>query len=92
RFGGIVAINDFSMEVEAGSIHALIGPNGAGKSTVFNCISRIYQPATGKIVVAGQDVTAFPPHAMAGLGVARTFQNLELFNELSVIENVMLGA
>ncbi|MBN8942305.1 MAG: ABC transporter ATP-binding protein [Rhizobiales bacterium] len=92
RFGGIVAINDFSMEVEAGSIHALIGPNGAGKSTVFNCISRIYQPATGRIVVAGQDVTALPPHAMAGLGVARTFQNLELFNELSVIENVMLGA
>ena len=92
RFGGIVAINDFSMEVEEGAIHALIGPNGAGKSTVFNCISRIYQPATGRIVVAGRDVTGLPPHAMAGLGVARTFQNLELFNELSVIENVMLGA
>ena len=92
RFGGIVAINDFSMEVEEGAIHALIGPNGAGKSTVFNCISRIYQPATGRIGVAGRDVTGLPPHAMAGLGVARTFQNLELFNELSVIENVMLGA
>ncbi|CEJ11741.1 Lipopolysaccharide export system ATP-binding protein LptB [bacterium YEK0313] len=92
RFGGIVAINNFSMEVEQGTIHALIGPNGAGKSTVFNCISRIYQPATGRIVVAGRDVTGLPPHAMAGLGVARTFQNLELFNELSVIENVMLGA
>ena len=92
RFGGIVAINDFSMEVEEGAIHALIGPNGAGKSTVFNCISRIYQPATGRIVVAGRDVTGLPPHAMAGRGVARTFQNLELFNELSVIENVMLGA
>ncbi|MCZ0732837.1 ABC transporter ATP-binding protein [Phreatobacter sp. AB_2022a] len=92
RFGGIVAINNFSMEVEEGTIHALIGPNGAGKSTVFNCISRIYQPATGRIVVAGRDVTGLPPHAMAGLGVARTFQNLELFNELSVIENVMLGA
>jgi branched-chain amino acid transport system ATP-binding protein len=92
RFGGIIAINNFSMSVEEGRIHALIGPNGAGKSTVFNCVSRIYQPTSGRITVAGQDVTGLPPHAMAGLGIARTFQNLELFNELTVLENVMLGA
>jgi branched-chain amino acid transport system ATP-binding protein len=92
RFGGLTAVNRFSMAVEVGAIHALIGPNGAGKSTVFNCISRIYQPAEGRILLDGEDITGLKPHAMAGRGVARTFQNLELFNELSVIENVMLGA
>jgi len=92
RFGGLTAVNRFSMEVTKGTIHALIGPNGAGKSTVFNCISRIYQPAEGRILLDGEDVTGLKPHAMAGRGVARTFQNLELFNELSVLENVMLGA
>ena len=92
RFGGLTAVNRFSMEVAKGTIHALIGPNGAGKSTVFNCISRIYQPAEGRIVLDGEEITGLKPHAMAGRGVARTFQNLELFNELSVVENVMLGA
>src|SRR5262245_55693102 len=92
RFGGLTAVNRFSMEVEEGTIHALIGPNGAGKSTVFNCSSRIYQPAEGRIVLRGEDITGLKPHAMAGRGVARTFQNLELFNELTVLENVMLGA
>jgi branched-chain amino acid transport system ATP-binding protein len=92
RFGGLTAVNHFSMDVEAGAIHALIGPNGAGKSTVFNCISRIYQPAYGRIVLDGEDITGLKPHVMASRGVARTFQNLELFNELTVLENVMLGA
>ena len=92
RFGGLTAVDDFSMSVEAGAIHALIGPNGAGKSTVFNCISKIYRPTAGRVVFGGQDITGLPPHAMAGLGIARTFQNLELFNELTVLENVMLGA
>ncbi len=92
RFGGLTAVNRFSMDVEAGAIHALIGPNGAGKSTVFNCISRIYQPAEGRIVLDDEDITGLKPHVMASRGVARTFQNLELFNELTVLENVMLGA
>jgi branched-chain amino acid transport system ATP-binding protein len=92
RFGGLTAVNRFSMNVQEGAIHALIGPNGAGKSTVFNCISRIYQPAEGRIVLDGEEITGLKPHVMAGRGVARTFQNLELFNELTVLENVMLGA
>ena len=91
RFGGLTAVNNLSVEVERGKVHALIGPNGAGKSTTFNCISRYYQPNAGRIVIDGQDVTALSPDRMAGLGVARTFQNLELFAELSVYENVLLG-
>lgn len=91
RFGGLVAVNSLSFEVERGAIHALIGPNGAGKSTTFNCISRYYQPTEGRIVVDGQDVTRHAPTRMAGLGIARTFQNLELFGDLSVYENVLLG-
>jgi len=91
-FGGLIAVDDLSLNVDSGEIHALIGPNGAGKSTLFNCISRIYQPTSGRIAFNGQDITRLPPHAMAGLGIARTFQNLELFNNLSVLENVMLGA
>jgi branched-chain amino acid transport system ATP-binding protein len=91
RFGGLTAVNQLSFDVERGTIHALIGPNGAGKSTTFNCISRYYQPTEGKIRIEGEDITHYPPARMAGLGVARTFQNLELFSELSVYENVMLG-
>lgn len=91
RFGGLVAVNNLSFEVARGSIHALIGPNGAGKSTTFNCISRYYQPTEGSIAIDGQDVTHYPPTRMAGMGVARTFQNLELFSDLSVYENVLLG-
>ena len=92
RFGGLTAVDDFSLSVEAGAVHALIGPNGAGKSTVFNCISKIYRPTAGRVHFEGGDITDLPPHAMAGLGIARTFQNLELFNDLTVLENVMLGA
>jgi branched-chain amino acid transport system ATP-binding protein len=91
RFGGLVAVNSLSFDVARGSIHALIGPNGAGKSTTFNCISRYYQPAEGRIVVDGEDVTHHAPSRMAGMGIARTFQNLELFGDLSVYENVLLG-
>jgi branched-chain amino acid transport system ATP-binding protein len=91
RFGGLVAVNSLSFEVARGSIHALIGPNGAGKSTTFNCISRYYQPTEGRIVVDGEDVTQHAPTRMAGMGIARTFQNLELFGDLSVYENVLLG-
>lgn len=91
RFGGLTAVNNLSFQVEQGTIHALIGPNGAGKSTTFNCISRYYQPNAGGIVLDGVDVSHAKPNQMAGLGVARTFQNLELFGELSVYENVLLG-
>jgi len=91
RFGGLLAVNGLSMQVERGRIHALIGPNGAGKSTTFNCISRYYQPAEGRIVLDGEDITRHRPHQMAALGVARTFQNLELFGELTVRENAILG-
>ncbi|OZI69433.1 ABC transporter ATP-binding protein [Bordetella genomosp. 2] len=91
KFGGLTAINALSMEVERGRIHALIGPNGAGKSTTFNCISRYYRPSAGRIVYEGQDITRQPPHRMAALGIARTFQNLELFGALSARENVLLG-
>lgn len=91
RFGGLVAVNNLSFDVARGSIHALIGPNGAGKSTTFNCISRYYQPTEGHIVVDGEDVTHHAPSRMAGMGIARTFQNLELFGDLNVYENVLLG-
>ncbi len=91
RFGGLTAVNGLSFQVAKGTIHALIGPNGAGKSTTFNCISRYYEPAAGRIAIDGIDVTQYKPDRMAALGVARTFQNLELFGELSVRENVLLG-
>jgi branched-chain amino acid transport system ATP-binding protein len=91
RFGGLTAVNDLSFQVRKGTIHALIGPNGAGKSTTFNCISRYYQPTAGRIVLEGRDVSRERANRMAGFGVARTFQNLELFGELSVYENVLLG-
>lgn len=91
RFGGLTAVDDLSFEVGRGRIHALIGPNGAGKSTTFNCISRYYDPSGGAIALAGEDITRRGASDMAALGVARTFQNLELFNELSVEENVLLG-
>jgi branched-chain amino acid transport system ATP-binding protein len=91
RFGGLTAVNNLSLKVKQGTVHALIGPNGAGKSTTFNCISRYYQPTEGRIVLDGQDITNWRPERMAGVGVARTFQNLELFGELSVYENVLLG-
>ncbi len=90
-FGGLTAVKSLSFEVEQGHIHALIGPNGAGKSTTFNCISRYYDPSAGSIYFNGEDITHKRAHQMASLGVARTFQNLEMFNELSVLENVLLG-
>jgi branched-chain amino acid transport system ATP-binding protein len=91
KFGGLTAVNDLSFQVQKGTVHALIGPNGAGKSTTFNCISRYYQPNAGRIVLDGHDVSRERAHRMSSFGVARTFQNLELFGELSVYENVLLG-
>ncbi len=91
RFGGLTALNDFSMDVAQGSIHALIGPNGAGKSTVFNCCSRFYTPASGDIVFEGQSLLKVPAHQVARMGVARTFQNIESCRSLTVLENLLIG-
>ncbi len=79
------------MAVAEGAIHALIGPNGAGKSTVFNCVSRFYTPAEGDIRFAGRSLLAVPAHGIAALGIARTFQNIELCRSLTVLENVLVG-
>ena len=90
--GAVVTVGfAYLFAVDNGRIHALIGPNGAGKSTTFNCISRYYRPSSGSIRFNGADITKKKPHEMAALGVARTFQNLELFGALSVRENALLG-
>ncbi len=90
-FGGIVAVDDLSLQVRPGALHALIGPNGAGKTTVLNCISRFYSPDAGSIRVDAHELTRLPDHGVAAIGVARTFQNLELFGELSVLDNVRIA-
>ena len=92
RFGGITALDHVALTVDAGDFVGLIGPNGAGKTTIFNCLTRRYVPQEGTIRYAGRDLLAVPPHAIAAAGIARTFQNLGLFAELTVRENVMVGA
>jgi branched-chain amino acid transport system ATP-binding protein len=91
RFAGVVALNAVSFQVGARSIHAVIGPNGAGKSTLFNVVSGAYRPAGGTVVFRGTDLTRLAPHRIAGLGVARTFQNIALLPHETVEENLMLG-
>ena len=91
RFGGLRALNRFSMDVAQGAIHALIGPNGAGKSTVFNCVSRFYRPSEGDILFEGQSLLRVPAHGIAARGIARTFQNIELCRRMTVLENVLIG-
>ena len=90
--GSVVALDGLSFSVDEGEIVGLIGPNGAGKTTMFNCLSRLYRPFTGTITFDGKDVLAVPPHGIARLGIARTFQNLALFPSLTVLENLMIGA
>ncbi|MEV0620473.1 ABC transporter ATP-binding protein [Nonomuraea sp. NPDC050404] len=92
RFGGITALDGVGFEVAGGEMVGLIGPNGAGKTTLFNCMTRRYDPDAGTISYEGRDLTAVAPHAIAGLGIARTFQNLGLFPRLSVRDNVLVGA
>lgn len=92
RFGGIVALSDLSFTIEPGSICGLIGPNGAGKTTLFNVVSRIYDPTTGTVTFDDQDLLTLPPHRISEVGVYRTFQNLALWPNMSVLENVMAGA
>jgi branched-chain amino acid transport system ATP-binding protein len=91
RFGGITAISDISFKVPQGVIFAVIGPNGAGKSTIFNCINGIYKPTEGSITFDGEDITALKPYKIAHKGIARTFQNLALFRNMTVLENLLLG-
>jgi branched-chain amino acid transport system ATP-binding protein len=92
RFGGVVALDDVSFDVEQGEIAGLIGPNGAGKTTAFNVISRLYRPETGKITFDGEDLLSTPPYKVVRRGIARTFQNVELFSTMTVLENVLVGA
>lgn len=91
KFGGLTAVDRLSLEVEPGTIHAIVGPNGAGKSTVFNMISRFYAPAQGTIRFDGTDLADLRPHDVAGLGIARTFQNIELFEHSTVLDNLLVG-
>ena len=91
RFGGVLAVNKVSFEVMRGEVFTLIGPNGAGKTTVFNLISRIYTPTTGTLHFEGQLLSDKPPHHIAALGIARTFQNIELFENATVLQNLLIG-
>jgi branched-chain amino acid transport system ATP-binding protein len=91
EFGGIVALADLSFTIEQGQICALIGPNGAGKTTLFNCVSRVYEPVSGRVTFDGENLLSMPPHRIVRAGIARTFQNLALFPALTVLENVMVG-
>ena len=91
RFGGVLAVNNVSFDVKKGEVFTLIGPNGAGKTTVFNLISRIYTPTEGQIDFEGVRLTDQPPHKIADLGIARTFQNIELFENASVLHNLLIG-
>ncbi len=90
-FGGIRAVDGVSFAVEAGQVFTIIGPNGAGKTTIFNLISRIYDPTDGRLVFRDEDITRVPPHEIARRGIARTFQNIELFEHASVLQNLLLG-
>ena len=91
-FGGVKAIDDFSLTLEEGKVHGLIGPNGAGKTTIFNNITGIYKPTEGKIEFLGKDVTGDMPYKIAQMGIGRTFQNIRLFAKLSVLDNVVIAS
>lgn len=91
RFGGVTAVSQVSFNVEEGEVFALVGPNGAGKSTLFNLISRIYDPAEGDIRFDGRTILDRKPHEIARLGIARTFQNIELFDHATVAQNLLVG-
>jgi branched-chain amino acid transport system ATP-binding protein len=92
RFGGIVALDGVSLDVARGQISGLIGPNGAGKTTAFNVITRLYRPESGTLELDGESLLRTPPHRIVERGIARTFQNINLFRTMSVLENVLVGA
>ena len=90
-FGGVHAVRDVSFEIESGEVFSIIGPNGAGKTTVFNLISRFYDLGSGRMVMGGEDMTDVPAHRVAEAGIARTFQNTELFDRETVLDNLLVG-
>jgi len=90
-FGGVKAVQNVTFEVQEGEIYAIIGPNGAGKTTVFNILSRLYEPTAGKVIFEDQDITKVPAHKVAQSGIARTFQNIELFEHATVLHNLLIG-
>ena len=90
-FGGLRAVDELDLDIENGEIRGIIGPNGAGKTTIFNIITGIYQPNRGKIFFDGEDITSLPSHKIAKKGIGRTFQNIELFPGLTVLDNVIIG-
>jgi branched-chain amino acid transport system ATP-binding protein len=91
NFGGVQALDGVSFEVEPGEVFTIIGPNGAGKTTIFNIISRIYDPTRGELLFRDENITRVPPHDIARRGIARTFQNIELFEHATVLQNLLLG-
>jgi branched-chain amino acid transport system ATP-binding protein len=91
NFGGVQALDGVSFAVEPGHVFTIIGPNGAGKTTIFNLVSRIYDPTRGQVIFRGEDITRVPPHEIARRGIARTFQNIELFEHATVLQNLLLG-
>jgi branched-chain amino acid transport system ATP-binding protein len=91
NFGGIYAVDDVSFSVQKGEVFTIIGPNGAGKTTIFNLVSRIYDPTAGRLIFEDRDITATPPHRIAQLGIARTFQNIELFEHATLLQNLLLA-
>ena len=91
EFGGLVAVNNVNFAVPRGKVISLIGPNGAGKTTFFNMLTGVYKPTSGKVIFLGEDVTGKPPHAITARGVGRTFQNIRLFADMTMLENVLVG-
>jgi branched-chain amino acid transport system ATP-binding protein len=91
QFGGVRAVSEVSFQVEQGEVFTLIGPNGAGKTTIFNLISLIYPPTSGRILFEGEELTGLAPHKVAMKGIARTFQNIELFEQATVLQNLLVG-
>jgi len=91
RFGGVVAVDNVSFELERGEVYTIIGPNGAGKTTIFNLIGLIYPSTSGRIVFQGRELNGLAPHRVAELGIARTFQNIELFEHATVLQNLLIG-
>jgi len=92
RFGGVVAVSDFEMEIKEGELVGLIGPNGAGKTTIFNMVTGVYTPTEGRIYFYGEDITGRKPYQITAMGIARTFQNIRLFKDLSVMDNVLAAS
>ena len=92
KFGGITALNNVSFEVKPKSLYAIIGPNGAGKTSIFNCVSGIYRPTQGSVTYGDNDIKELRPDQVAELGIARTFQNIELFENMTVLDNILIGA